>query len=147
MQLCHITCKDFKFSLNSCSHFKEDPTEAHRSVSDTAQLHPGWLCEAFTSPHDLFPPSLCLLLKILKARYSVLFAHYFWCVLCRDMCLLIYQTRTPARKRKVAAIWGTPLLWSVKCTFLVFLHMHFRGNTRMMGVGIRWVWVSWSSHN
>ena len=40
------------------------------------------------------PSSLHLLLKILKARYSVLFAHYFWCVLCRDAPSYLSNTHT-----------------------------------------------------
>lgn len=55
--------------------------------------HTNCISSSFLSP-------LCLLLKILNARVTVLFAHYFWCLLCLDTHYL--SNRCTSQRTQVA---------------------------------------------
>lgn len=53
-----------------------------QEVTGTTKLYFFFFYHLFLSPY-------CF--KILRARFAMLFAHYFWCILCLDTCLLFIK--------------------------------------------------------
>lgn len=61
----------------------------------------------------------CVCLKILKAIFILLSAHYLWCILCVDTCLLfVKQARKPESAGCLSSVckkWSAPFVFFCVC--------------------------------